>query len=131
MGFVFSALLLAILVFTVVDVIRRPDDEIRYLPKIAWLLIVIIFSPIGAVLWWLLGREYAGPLTVTRPRWPRPSRRTTPPPASAPAPASAHDARTTEQQIADLDREIEEWRLREELEKRRRATEDPESSPGE
>src|SRR5690606_41652328 len=30
------------------------------------------------------------------------------------------DTRTTEQQLADLDREIEEWRLRAEIEKRKR-----------
>ena len=30
------------------------------------------------------------------------------------------ETRTTEQQIADLDREIEEWRLRAEIEKRKK-----------
>ena len=35
-------------------------------------------------------------------------------------PAEKIDTRTTEQQIADLDREIEEWRLREEIARRKR-----------
>ncbi|MGW9628571.1 hypothetical protein [Microbacterium sp. NPDC055521] len=36
--------------------------------------------------------------------------------ATAPPP----DTRSTEQQIADLEREIEEWRLRQEIEKRKK-----------
>ncbi|MNJ03241.1 hypothetical protein D3C73_1634790 [compost metagenome] len=48
-------------------------------------------------------------------------RRAAPTTRTAPAPpAPPADLRTTEQQIADLDREIEEWRLREEVEKRKR-----------
>ena len=43
-------------------------------------------------------------------------------------PAPPTDTRTTEQQIADLDREIEEWRLRQEIEKRRRDGEAPTGS---
>ena len=124
MAFVFSLLLLALLVVTIVDVIRRPDDEIRYLPKIAWAIIVIIFSPIGAILWWALGRTYPRDLTV-KLRRPRPQRHQ--PSQSAPAP-SPFDRRTTEEQLADLDREIEEARLREEIAKRKKSAEEPPSS---
>lgn len=130
MQFVISVALLAFMIVSVVDVIRRADDEIRYLPKIAWVLIVLLFSPIGAALWWGLGRQYAGPLNIRMPqRRPRPQ----PQSGSSPVwvPPAAGDSRSTEEQIAALDREIEEWRLREELEKRRKDGNQPPNDLGE
>ncbi|WP_235201412.1 hypothetical protein [Microbacterium sp. CH12i] len=51
--------------------------------------------------------------------------RTQAPPAQSWAPPA--DGRTTEQQMADLDREIEEWRLREAIKKRKH---DPSTGSG-
>lgn len=118
MPFLFSLLTIGLMVFALVDIIRREDSQVRYLPKLAWLLIVILLPLIGSILWFAIGREYPeGGIRLGRPeRQARPR-----PQATAPAaPVMPADTRTTEEQIADLDREIEEWRLREEIEKRRR-----------
>lgn len=111
-----SILVIALMIGALIDVITRDDSQVKYLPKMVWIIIVILLPLIGSVLWFTIGREYAGGgISLQRPvrRQPRQTTVQT-------YPAAPSDARTTEQQIADLDREIEEWRLREEIEKRRR-----------
>jgi hypothetical protein len=115
-------LVLALMVGAVVDIVRREAAEVKFLPKAAWIAVVILLPLVGALLWFGLGRDF-GDAGVAIPRLQRPPRRR-PRPAPGPAPtAPPRDVRTTEQQIADLDREIEEWRLRQEVEKRRREQE--------
>lgn len=113
-----SILVLAVMVFSLVDIIRRDDFQVKHLPKTMWIIIVILLPIIGSVLWFTLGRVYP----EDGPRLPRPSRAAAP----APAPTGARDTRSTEQQLADLEREIEEDRLRDELRRRRR--DDPAAS---
>ncbi|MFL6157393.1 MAG: PLD nuclease N-terminal domain-containing protein [Marmoricola sp.] len=43
-------------VYCVIDIITSRDDEVRNLPKIAWLLLTLIFTPIGAIAWLVAGR---------------------------------------------------------------------------
>lgn len=111
-----SLIVLGVMIFALVDIIRRDDSEVKHLPKVMWVVIVILLPIIGTVLWFALGRVYP----EGGPRMPRPSARTT----SAPAPVRREERtteqRTTEQQLADLEREIEEDRLRRELDRRRR-----------
>ncbi|UNK71852.1 PLDc N-terminal domain-containing protein [Microbacterium sp. H1-D42] len=118
MPFLFTLLTIGLMVFAVVDIIRRDDSQVRYMPRFVWLLLVVLIPLLGGILWFALGREYPeGGIRLGRP-----SRRdTTQTRPSAPAaPVVPLDTRTTEQQIADLDREIEEWRLRDEIEKRKK-----------
>lgn len=129
MPFLFSLLVIALMVGAMVDIIRREDSQVRFLPKLAWLLIVILLPLIGSLLWFAIGREYSeAGLRIPRMRRMRPAGRPSPQPGPPPVPARPIDTRTTEQQIADLDREIEEWRLRAEIEKRRTEGEDPAAS---
>ncbi|GAA3767076.1 hypothetical protein GCM10022240_19340 [Microbacterium kribbense] len=125
MPFLFSLLVIAAMVFAVVDIITRDDSQIRYMPKLLWLLVVILLSLLGVILWFVLGREYpqrgAGaerPVRAARPT-PRRTQRSAAPTAS---PSPAGDPRSTEQQLADLEREIEEERLRAELRRRQSGT---------
>ena len=122
-----SFAVLVFMVVTLVDIIRIDDSRARFLPKIVWMLLAILLPFIGSMLWWAMGREYNGDLQIRRPA-PRQRRA---PRTSAPAPAPQTyrpiDTRSTEQQIADLDREIEEWRLREEIAKRKQAKESGEA----
>lgn len=117
MPFLFSLLVIALMVGAMVDIIRRDDAQVRYLPKMAWVIIVILLPLIGSLLWFAIGREYSeAGLRIPRMRpAARPAAR-----RPEPLPTPPVDTRSTEQQIADLDREIEEWRLRQEIEKRRR-----------
>ncbi|MDT0158751.1 PLD nuclease N-terminal domain-containing protein [Microbacterium sp. ARD32] len=115
MGYVISLLVLVLMVFALVDIIRRDDSQVRYMPKFVWLLLVILLPFVGSVLWFGIGREYPeGGISLQRP-----ARRQAGYPPHAPAPAAPADTRTTEQQLADLEREIEEERLRAEIAKRR------------
>ncbi len=43
-------------IYCIYDVITTDDAIIRHLPKIVWLLIVILLSDIGSILWLALGR---------------------------------------------------------------------------
>jgi hypothetical protein len=118
MPFIFMLLTIALMIGALIDIITRDDSRVRFLPKMVWLIIVILLPLIGSILWFVLGREYDSQ-GVSMPRMPRRQRASRPPSGPPVAPPAPVDTRTTEQQIADLDREIEEWRLREEIEKRR------------
>ena len=106
-----SLLVLGVLVFSLVDIIRREDFQVKHLPKMMWIIIVILLPIIGSLLWFTLGRVYP----EDGPRMPRPAQR-----APAPPPQAYRPASSTEQQLADLEKEIEEERLRAELARRRR-----------
>lgn len=50
-------LLLVVLdIFCVIDCLQSKDDEVRHLPKIGWLLLILLFPPIGAIAWLAAGR---------------------------------------------------------------------------
>lgn len=118
MPFLFTIITLALTIGAVVDIVRREDSQVRFLPRLVWLIVVILLPLLGALLWFGLGRDY-GDAGIAIPSLRR-APRTAPSTGTAAPPAPPRDIRTTEQQIADLDREIEEWRLREEIEKRKR-----------
>lgn len=115
-----SILVIALMIGALVDIITRDDSQVKHLPKMVWIIIVILLPLIGSLLWFTIGREY-GEAGIRLPRM----QRAAPPVHTETRPAPPVDTRTTEQQIADLDREIEEWRLRQEIEKRKRERGEP------
>lgn len=119
-----SLLMFVLTIGALIDVILRDDSQVKRMPKMVWIMIVILLPLIGAILWFTLGREY-GEGGVSLPRMPRRETRSAPRADVAPRQAASMDTRTTEQQIADLDREIEEWRLREEIARRKRERDEP------
>lgn len=51
---------LAVLVATIVslaNIITSDPLDVRYLPKVFWIILVIIVPIIGMVLWWTLGKD--------------------------------------------------------------------------
>ncbi|MEV8023621.1 PLD nuclease N-terminal domain-containing protein [Microbacterium sp. NPDC080220] len=117
MPYLVSLVVLAGMIFALVDIITRDQSLVKHMPKTVWLFVVILLPFLGTVLWFAIGREYPR-REVSRPPQFAPW-------ASEPAPVRAHEARSTEQQLADLEREIEEERLRAELARRRRELGDP------
>ncbi|MER7797420.1 PLD nuclease N-terminal domain-containing protein [Microbacterium sp. NPDC096154] len=116
MVYVVPLLMLAFSIVTLIDIITRENWQVKHLPKVAWIILAIIIPFVGGICWWAVGREYPErPARAARPRseaW------------SAGAPVRivdgrGPDTRTTEQQLADLEREIEEERLRAEIARRR------------
>jgi hypothetical protein len=122
MPFLFSILVIVLMIGALIDIITRDGSQVKYLPKMVWLIIVILLPLIGGLLWFGLGRDY-GDGGIPIPRMRRAARAPRPAPVDV-LPAPPVDSRTTEQQIADLDREIEEWRLRQEIEQRKSDTDE-------
>lgn len=47
---------LAFTVYTAVDCIQTEDDRVRNLPKIAWVILILLFTPAGGIAWLFAGR---------------------------------------------------------------------------
>ncbi|MCU1600013.1 MAG: hypothetical protein JWO22_722 [Frankiales bacterium] len=68
-------------VYTVLEVITTDESRMRNLPKLTWLLVVIVLFDIGALAWWVAGRPqgaarslpYKGN-TAIPPEYDRPGR---------------------------------------------------------
>ncbi len=117
MAAVFPVILIAAMVIALIDIIMRDDSQVRHLPKFGWILLVVLLPLIGTLLWFIIGREYGaasanegiGTLIATRSQ-----------PAQRPP---VQQVSSTEQQLADLDREIEYYQRRAELERLKREAE--------
>jgi len=48
----------AVWVFCIIDVITTPDGQCRNLPKLAWLLLVILLVDVGSIAWLVAGRNW-------------------------------------------------------------------------
>lgn len=55
-------------VFCLIDVISSSEGEIRNLPKVPWIFIVLLFPLAGSVAWLVAGRPQAAP---GRPKYER------------------------------------------------------------
>jgi hypothetical protein len=49
-------LILAFTLYALIDCLARDEKEIRALPKVIWVLIIILFTPFGPIAWFLAGR---------------------------------------------------------------------------
>jgi hypothetical protein len=47
---------IGLLIFGIFDVIGCDASEVRNLPKLVWLLLVVVVAPIGTIAWLFLGR---------------------------------------------------------------------------
>ncbi|MGW6378595.1 PLDc N-terminal domain-containing protein [Rhodococcus sp. NPDC055112] len=63
----FGLVMMALWVFCIVDVLTCEDHEVRHLPRIGWILIVLLIPTVGSLLWLILGRPQG-----TRPQRGRP-----------------------------------------------------------
>ena len=52
----FFLLDLALLVIALIDCLSVEEFAIRALPRAAWVFIILLFSPIGAIVWFVAGR---------------------------------------------------------------------------
>jgi hypothetical protein len=48
---------LAFTIFAFIDCVRTRDEDVRGLPKIFWAILILLLSPFGGILWFLLGKE--------------------------------------------------------------------------
>ena len=123
MSIVFSVVLFALLIGALIDIILRSDEQVKHLPKIVWVLLVVFLPLIGSIMWFTIGREYNQ--RVDLGSFGDPRRREGATRTASAAPTTR--AKTTEEELADLDREIEFYkqqdrirRLEAELDEQRR-----------
>jgi hypothetical protein len=117
---IISLVTLALCIFALVDLITSDASQIKALPKIAWVFIILFFPLVGSIVWLLAGKDRS-PVSEGWGSFGDPNRQRDAAPKS-----------TTEQELEALDREIEFHekqdkikRLEAEIEKRRRS--DPNS----
>jgi hypothetical protein len=58
---------LAILVIALIDCLSVDEYAIRALPRVAWVFIILLFSPVGGIAWFVAGRPQHDP--VRRQHW--------------------------------------------------------------
>jgi hypothetical protein len=77
-----ALIMLALWIFCIIDVITTSESNMRNLPKMAWLFIVLILPDIGSIAWLVAGRNWQGAGTSFRsatsarayPEYDRPGR---------------------------------------------------------
>ncbi|MGW5847086.1 PLD nuclease N-terminal domain-containing protein [Streptomyces sp. NPDC055254] len=50
-------LLLALTIYAFIDCLNTPEEEVKHLPKAAWVFIILLFSIVGPVVWLAAGRK--------------------------------------------------------------------------
>lgn len=95
MPYVFVALQLLLTIGALADIITRDPERVRHLPKLVWIILVILVPIVGPILWFIVGHEYAAP--VDRGSFGDPRRWEKPEPV----------VRDTAAELAALEREIE------------------------
>ncbi|OJX65907.1 MAG: hypothetical protein BGO95_05720 [Micrococcales bacterium 73-13] len=53
---VLALVLTAVMVFSIVDIATIDRSRVRHLPKFVWIVLVIVGSVLGSILWWTIGR---------------------------------------------------------------------------
>ncbi|MFF7239869.1 PLD nuclease N-terminal domain-containing protein [Streptomyces collinus] len=58
-------LVLALWIYAFVDCLNTPEEEVRHLPKVVWVIIVLLFGEVlvGPVAWLLTGKVRRSPAT--------------------------------------------------------------------
>ncbi|WP_229922868.1 PLD nuclease N-terminal domain-containing protein [Streptomyces morookaense] len=68
-------LVLALWIYTFVDCLNTPENEVRGLPKLAWVFVILLFGEVlvGPVAWLIAGRPRRRAVTAQREgRWVAP-----------------------------------------------------------
>ncbi|WP_329279869.1 PLD nuclease N-terminal domain-containing protein [Streptomyces sp. NBC_00691] len=48
---------LALLIYAFIDCLNTPEDEVRHLPKVIWVIVILLFPIVGSVGWIFAGKE--------------------------------------------------------------------------
>ena len=111
--------ILVLWIYCVVSVILTPDGATRNLPKLAWLVLVLLFPLVGSIAWRAAGR----PETATAGRSPHEREAPAYPEYDRPGRAAGVTAESDEEFLRRV-RERAEQQRRAEQERRRRESDD-------
>jgi len=118
---------LVLTIFCLVEAITSRDDEVRHLPKIGWILLILFFPLVGSVAWLAAGRP------SRRPARPKPQERAAPgyPEYDRPGRAAASSPEADAEFLRRVRERAEEQRRRAAEQKRREQERDGEGDrPG-
>lgn len=74
-------LIIGLTIYAFIDCLNTPEEEVKHLPKVVWVIIILLFSIVGPVVWLFAGktRAVAGPGgrvggggRARRPQWVAP-----------------------------------------------------------
>ncbi|MFG2984041.1 PLD nuclease N-terminal domain-containing protein [Streptomyces sp. NPDC048258] len=67
-------LILALTIYTFIDCLNTPEEEVKHLPKVVWVIIILLFSIVGPVVWLAAGKKRAavGGGRARRAQWVAP-----------------------------------------------------------
>jgi hypothetical protein len=119
----FGLVSFALWVYCLVNVISTPEGQVRNLPKVAWLLIVLFFPFVGSIAWLVAGRPES--TTATRSRFERAAPEY--PEYDRPGRAAALDPARDDEFLRQVRERAEEQRRRHEQSKKADPDEAPES----
>ncbi len=113
---VFSVIVFVVWVYTLANVALTPANAVRNLPKVAWVILVLLFPILGTAGWFVFGRPESAPRRSRHeraapefPEYDRPGR------------AAAIDPAKDEEFLRQVRARAEEQRRRHEQAKRRQA----------
>ena len=131
MSVLLSGASIVLLVFALIDILTRGADQVRGLPKIAWVFLVILVPVVGSIVWFAVGHDWSQN-DRNHGRYIEPKRHEDQYATLGDA-RSAHGAKRvtgTEQELAELEREIEYWEAQARLRRAKEAAGEGELTPG-
>ncbi|HLY34781.1 MAG TPA: PLDc N-terminal domain-containing protein [Jatrophihabitantaceae bacterium] len=78
---VLGLVMLGLWIFCIIDVITTPADRVRNLPKLVWLILVVLLVDIGSIAWLVAGHNWA----------PKPETSVAAPTGAGPRPSNPDD----------------------------------------
>lgn len=71
-------LVLALWIYAFIDCLNTPEEEVRGLPKVVWVIIILLFGEVlvGPIAWIVAGRNRRGPASGATPPEGHGNRRT-------------------------------------------------------
>ncbi|MEU9303905.1 PLD nuclease N-terminal domain-containing protein [Streptomyces sp. NPDC048269] len=52
-------LIIALTIYAFIDCLNTPEEEVKHLPKVVWVIIILLFSIVGPVVWLAAGKNRA------------------------------------------------------------------------
>jgi hypothetical protein len=49
-------LILALTIYAFIDCLNTPEDEVKHLPKVVWVIIILLFTIVGPIVWFAAGK---------------------------------------------------------------------------
>ncbi|MBT2502826.1 PLD nuclease N-terminal domain-containing protein [Curtobacterium sp. ISL-83] len=101
---------IVLLIFALIDILTKGADQVRGLPKVAWVFLVILVPVVGSIVWFAVGHDWSEN-NRNHGRYLEPNRHEDRYPTLDAARGAHGDKRITgtEQELAELEREIAYW----------------------